>query len=377
MINILIVSNAFQNGGIANLFYNITKNCEREKYHFDYLNTLSLNQNLENEVFQKYKKMGSKRYIISSNNRNKVICTLQEIIKIHRFFCEKSMKYDCVHVNQCKYSMFVLLMAKIKKIPVRIIHAHTVPDPDEKTCWKSKIYNTIEIRANKILATHRIGCSKQACEFLFGIKNRNFQVLYNGIDMKKFYRQNYEYKKLVKKYDINKNVYNFIFVGRFSEQKNPLYLLKVFKFILDKYPDACLRLVGQGELESEMKKLIAQLDLNRQVQFFPHDSNVAELLMVSDYFIVPSKYEGLGIVFIESQAMELETFSSDRVPEEAQLGLMHRIELFDRPEDYAKEVIRFIEHPCILKMDLAMKEKYDINKNVNILKNIYKGDMKC
>ena len=60
--------------------------------------------------------------------------------------------------------------------------------------------------------------------------------------------------------------------------------------------------------------------------------------------MLPSKFEGLGIAFLEAQCSGLPCFGSDGVPAEAAVTeLMHRISLQKRPEEWAVEIQRTME----------------------------------
>ena len=54
--------------------------------------------------------------------------------------------------------------------------------------------------------------------------------------------------------------------------------------------------------------------------FLGQRSDIYALLQMMDVFILPSRYEGLGIVLLEAQAAGLKCFVSNQVPEEASLG---------------------------------------------------------
>ncbi|AYL98683.1 glycosyltransferase [Mucilaginibacter celer] len=61
--------------------------------------------------------------------------------------------------------------------------------------------------------------------------------------------------------DISASARDFLFVGRFVEKKSPQSLVRAFKIVHEKYPDAGLWMAGTGPLFDETKNLIIQLDL--------------------------------------------------------------------------------------------------------------------
>jgi len=57
----------------------------------------------------------------------------------------------------------------------------------------------------------------------------------------------------------------FLFIGRFVEKKSPMSVVRAFKLVADKFPDARLQMVGQGPLFEETKALISELNLEKNI----------------------------------------------------------------------------------------------------------------
>jgi colanic acid/amylovoran biosynthesis glycosyltransferase len=65
--------------------------------------------------------------------------------------------------------------------------------------------------------------------------------------------------------DISASAKDFLSVGRFVEKKSPQSLVKAFKIVLEKEPDARLWMAGTGPLFDETQALIAELGLKEQI----------------------------------------------------------------------------------------------------------------
>lgn len=65
--------------------------------------------------------------------------------------------------------------------------------------------------------------------------------------------------------DISASAKDFLSVGRFVEKKSPQSLVKAFKIVLEKEPDARLWMAGSGPLFEETQTLIAELGLKEQI----------------------------------------------------------------------------------------------------------------
>ena len=79
---------------------------------------------------------------------------------------------------------------------------------------------------------------------------------------------------------------------------------------------ACDR-VGEGELEQQIKDMVAERGLQNDVIFTGARGDVAKLYSVMDVFCLPSRYEGLPVVALEAQANGLPTLFSDKITSEA------------------------------------------------------------
>ena len=66
---------------------------------------------------------------------------------------------------------------------------------------------------------------------------------------------------------VSKSEPNLIFVGRFTEKKSPSDLINAFKIAQDTIKNAKLILVGYGELLDSTKKMVSQMNLNKNVIF--------------------------------------------------------------------------------------------------------------
>lgn len=101
-----------------------------------------------------------------------------------------------------------------------------------------------------------------------------------------------------------------ISVGDLSNRKNHKIVIKALKGLKDlkfKYI-----ICGSGDQESNLKALVRSMKLEDDVIFLGHRADVRELLEVSDIFIFPSLWEGLGIAGIEAMAACVPVIASDR-----------------------------------------------------------------
>jgi glycosyltransferase involved in cell wall biosynthesis len=97
-------------------------------------------------------------------------------------------------------------------------------------------------------------------------------------------------------------------VGRLSEEKQPFYLIEMFKEILKHEPDAHLLWVGDGPLAQKVDTALGGIAPGH-VTRAGHSRQVSALMAMSDAVVLPSRIEGLPNVLIEAQALGRPVFT--------------------------------------------------------------------
>lgn len=193
------------------------------------------------------------------------------------------------------------------------------------------------------LGDYNFACSHDSGVSQFG-KHADFTVIRNGIPASKF-AWDPEERKIVR--DLLKYTDQDLVVGnvaRFEQQKNHLFLVKIFHELHLLEPRAKLLLIGSGTLEQAIRDLIRQLGMEEHVLFAGNHSDVHRYYQAMDLFILPSLFEGLGIVNIEAQASGLPCFTSDKVvaPECKVTELLRFIPLEASPAEWARIILEAV-----------------------------------
>jgi glycosyltransferase involved in cell wall biosynthesis len=142
------------------------------------------------------------------------------------------------------------------------------------------------------------------------------QIIPMGVDTKRFKPENINQKI---KDNLNIQDSFLLAVGRFAEKKGFRYLIQAMPEILKKRPQAKLVIIGFGPQEEELKRLIAELNLETSVLLPGSKSGdeLAEYFATADIFIGPSVVtesgdtEGQGVVFLEAMASGTAVIASD------------------------------------------------------------------
>lgn len=140
------------------------------------------------------------------------------------------------------------------------------------------------------------------------------QIIRNAVDMDQFHFDREARGAYRKALELDgRYVVGFV-VGRLHPQKNAMRLLAIFQALSEKRGDAALRVVGDGSLMPRMRQYVEERGLSDSVLFLGRRSDVNSLLSAMDVFVLPSVYEGLGLVVIEAQAAGLSCVKSAAVP---------------------------------------------------------------
>jgi glycosyltransferase involved in cell wall biosynthesis len=349
-------------GGIETFLLNLYNNIDKSKVQFDFIST-SKKIVLEN----KFTSMGSRIYKIPEpKNIISYYRSLKNIIK--------SNNYNIVHIHKnSAANILPFIICKKLKIKCIISHSHnTAP-------IKSKIVTVIFHKINKFIlnriSTKKFACSNAAAEWLYGkkyMKKNNIEIINNGIEVNKFiFNENIRNEVRFSNGWNNKFVIGH--VGRMMKQKNQSFLVDIFEEILKIREDAVLVLCGTGELEEELHNKVKRRNLEDKIYFMGIRSDINNIMQAMDVFVLPSLYEGLGIVAIEAQATALPTICSDNVPIEAKiLDTFESVSLKETAEYWAKIIIKSDgSNRNRSTKDKIKKAGYDISSISNKLQEFY------
>ena len=106
------------------------------------------------------------------------------------------------------------------------------------------------------------------------------------------------------KYGLKKS-YTLLNVGRLSEQKDQLTLIRSFAKIANKHNDWNLRIIGEGELRAQLEEEIIHFGLQNRISLPGISSQIAQEYLSADLFVISSRYEAFGLVTAEAMSYGL------------------------------------------------------------------------
>lgn len=338
------------------MLMNYYRHMDREKVQFDFLVHRRERAAYDDEI----EALGGNIYRLP----RLVPWSKSYLTALNRFFDEHS-EYKVVHVHQDCLSSVILKAAQQHNVPVRIAHSHNA-NQDRNLKYPIKLWYRRKIPR---YATGLFACGKDAGDWMF--RGAPYQIINNAIDAVAYTCDPTKRSEMRRKLGLT-DQFVVGHVGRFSPQKNHLFLLDFFAALLKKDPNAELLLVGGGEGMADIQAKAETLGVTDHVHFLGVRSDVADLMQAMDVFAFPSLYEGLGIVLIEAQAAGLPCIVSDTIPSEAYLtNLVFAEKLSASPENWADAVLNKRNTPRTDRRAEIAAHGFDITTEAVKLQEFY------
>lgn len=221
--------------------------------------------------------------------------------------------------------LFASLLPEVRRLhgrrPIHIIHAHSALPCGHAASLLSrelKIPFVVTVHGLDAFSTRQVGgyagkwCARisrsvyrSACSVICVSQKVRDQVieggggavkttvLYNGVDARMFSPPESEPTTL-----------QILSVGNLIPVKGHELLLRAFAAIPDKFPGLALEIIGDGPEKSRLQKLAAEKGIAGRVHFRGRQSRqqVADAMRQATIFALPSRYEGLGCVYLEAMS---------------------------------------------------------------------------
>lgn len=197
-------------------------------------------------------------------------------------------------------------------------------------------------------------------------------VIRNGVDIESFRKIGFSREDKRESIGVPHNAYVVGHVGRFSKQKNHVFLVEIFHGIAQKRTDAHLLLIGNGELQEEITEMICQRDLEKRVTILSHRTDIPELLRTMDVMVFPSFYEGLSVALVEAQASGLKCVVSDSInPANFLSEKTIPVSLNEDAGIWAEIALDDTSKNAVY----GNIEEYDMNREIHRLEHLYQGHL--
>ncbi len=301
-IKILHIITRLELGGPPILILDILKRLNEELF----VSTIAtgLADSPKRDMISFAKGIGLKVCVVPSLVRN--ICLHKDFISLIRLlFLIKRERYDIIHCHTSKGGFIGRLAARLAGAKVIIYSPHGDIFEGYFSRPITRFFVLLEKLAahytDKIITLTKRG-KKRFLEHGIG-EEQQINHIYNGIDFKKF--DITEDKSRGKRGELGLCKYDFVCatVGRLVPVKGHTYLLKAIRRVVQVFPQAKFLFVGDGPLRQRLQHEIKLLALEGNVSLLGARSDIADILLCIDLFLLPSINEGFGIVLVEAMAL--------------------------------------------------------------------------
>lgn len=200
----------------------------------------------------------------------------------------------------------------------------------------------------------------------------NTYFISNGVDFEKYNDEvNAEILKTLN-ITLDKNKINLLFVGRLVEQKGFDLIIDLFNLLDEKDKNRFhIYAFGSGELE----KLVTE---KMPIDIYKPITNIHEIYKCFDYLIMPSRFEGLGLVSLEASASRLPVIASyscglkETLPDNWELFFKN-----ESVEDLKKLLLDILNNNydryyLSKKSNIFVKENFDLKSTIEKYHQLYR-----
>ena len=207
---------------------------------------------------------------------------------------------DILHSHLFRASLVASPVAKLSGVPV------TIETPHIRELWRRGFKASFFVdRLGGRFVDYYIAVSESNARYLIDEKRlpeRKVRAIQNGADLCRFNPAHVAPRGMKESLGFAPHDPVILFVGRLEPQKGHAVLLQALHEVRKDFP--CVRLIcaGDGSLRGELEQQAASLQIQESVRFVGRQSNIADWLALADFCVLPSYYEGLPLVAIESLA---------------------------------------------------------------------------
>ena len=268
--NILHISRTMDIGGAERIVYQLSSDLKDE---FDSFHVASTGGLWESELSAK----GIQHHKILDIDSKNPLTVLKLLTSIRQII--KKNEITIVHTHHRMAAFYIRLL---KLVHPKLIHVYTAHNVFED---KLPLYGFALKNAKSVAVGEAV--NKNLKEDV-GITDS--RVIYNGVVLKE---TDDHVDEIISYGGIKLGC-----IARLSEQKGLTYLLDAMSLLTVK--DIRLFIVGDGELRNELENKVKELHLQNSVTFLGYRKDIVECINSFDFCILPSVFEGFGLVAIEA-----------------------------------------------------------------------------
>ena len=259
---------------------------------------------------------------------------------------------DIIHTHELRADMQGYISGLKTNKPV-ISTIHNMITHNRLSAFKKPVYYAISRKIyNSIFKTVAVSeAVKNNLILKLKVHSEKVITIYNGTEIIDLNRlENPEKTRSI--YKIPQDTPILVCIGRLIPiQKGQEYLIKALPQVLQKHPNTRLLLVGDGSNRQSLEQLSMSLGLEKNITFTGWQHNIHDILNASDISVVPSLWDPLPRIVLESMMVGKPVVGSS-VDGIKEVVVHEETGLLAPPQnsgELAKAIIRLLDNPGLLK----------------------------
>ena len=264
-------------------------------------------------------------------------------------------RYDVLHCHHDLVSGVYLAASVGLPIGARLAHVHNL---DESVLTPNRLKQSVLRptlrRACFRLADKIVANSDHALDAFLAGRRRDparHVVHHLGLDPGRFATAQPDREAFRRDLGIASDAPILLFAGRTTPEKNPVFAVDVLAALRRRLPGAVGVFAGDGGLAEAVRARADDLGLSEAVRLLGWRDDVAEIMVASDWFILPHPHapmEGFGVAVVEAQLAGLRLLLSLGVSDAPILpgSAWRRLSLHDGAEAWADAAVELRADPA-------------------------------
>ena len=142
-----------------------------------------------------------------------------------------------------------------------------------------------------------------------GIPSEKIAIVHSGMDMNRFRGMNGDY--ILREFSVPAGAPVLGNVGFLEENKGQKWLIHAMTKVVKRYPEIRLFILGKGRLESQLRALVNELNLEKNIILTDYRNDVGGFFNIFDLVVAPSVEEGLNSSILDALALELPVVATE------------------------------------------------------------------
>lgn len=274
------------------LLYNSIKYSDRGKFEYTVISFEP-----EDRLQEQMRELAVRSFSINHTSRRQAAATFWRLYRIFR-----RERFDVVQTHLFEASLIGLAAARAAGVPLKIFtghHSHEMP------LYQRPFLTFVDGISGRWLADRSVAPSIDMREGFIReqrVAPRKIEVLHHGFDLESWRAEARSGGDVRKQFALENKIV-FGAVGRLFWVKDFENLIKAFADLAGERDDVALMIVGGGDRQEALEKLIADLNLRGKVVLTGRREDIAAVINSFDVFVHSALAESFGMVHIEALAL--------------------------------------------------------------------------